>query len=68
MAVVNMLGKSHEKVGSYEYRMSRAMFNEINKKRSGVNKNMNPWTYALKVVNDEFNIKGKVTKIILVDE
>ena len=47
------------------YKMSRTMFNSIIKTRAGEDKKENPYSYAAKVVNQEFGLKGKVIRVIV---
>ena len=47
------------------YKMSRALFDSIAKTRSGKDKKANPYAYVMKVVNDEFGFRGKVTRLIV---
>lgn len=47
-----------------EYRMSKKMFDLLVKTRSSVaDKKMNPYAYVMKVVNNDFGLKGEVRKL-----
>lgn len=49
-----------------EYRMPRKMFNALVKTRNGEDKKMNPYTYVIKMVNEDFGILGEVNRIVLI--
>lgn len=46
-----------------EYRMSKKMFDAILGKRSEGQKRKNPKEFVIGVINEEFGLKGTVTKV-----
>jgi len=50
-----------------EYRMSKKMFDALLKDRSEEEKKNNPYAFILKVINQQFGIKGTVTHISIFD-
>ena len=50
-----------------EYRLSRTLFNSILDTRKGDEKKENPYKYAMKVINSNFNLYGHVTSLFIVD-
>lgn len=46
-----------------EYQMSRDMFNAMLKQRSEGEKKLNPYNYVMNVINEEWNLRGKVTRL-----
>lgn len=50
-----------------EYRMSKKMFDMLLKTRSNTeDKKMNPYAYVMKVINENFGLKGQVKKLHIV--
>lgn len=50
-------------VEQIEYRMPKKMFDLMVKTRSGADKKMNPYAYVMKVINNDFGLKGEVKKL-----
>ncbi len=51
-----------------EYQMTKRMFNTILEKRSEIEKKENPYSYVMKVINEEFGLRGKVTSIFIISQ
>lgn len=50
-----------------EYRMSKKMFDILVKTRNNSeDRKMNPYAYVMKVINNEFGLKGQVKKLHIV--
>jgi hypothetical protein len=47
----------------FEYNMSAEMAKDLLSTRKGTDKNMDPQTYLLKVVNEQFGLRLPVTKV-----
>lgn len=65
MAIVTKIGTTHEKCGYIEYKMPRQMADAYLKSRKGNDLKMRPIDYLCKVVNEEFNVKGYCSNVIL---
>lgn len=50
-----------------EYHMTKTMFNTLLKSRKESEKNMNPYEFVMKIINEQFGIKGEVTHISIYD-
>ena len=48
-----------------EYSMTKKMFNSILETRSDSDKNNNPYEYVMKVLNEEYGLRGTVSKVIV---
>ena len=46
-----------------EYQMTKKMFDALLKTRSETEKKLNPYVFVMKVVNEQFGVKGEVTHI-----
>jgi len=46
-----------------EYQMTKKMFDSLLKTRSESEKSMNPYAFVMKVINEQFGIKGQVTHV-----
>jgi len=51
-----------------EYKMSKAMFQAFLRDRPEDKKRGNPYTYMIDVINEQFGLKGKVTRVIIEEE
>ncbi len=51
------------KVNGVEYQMSKKMFDALLKSRHEDEKNVNPYEYVMKIINEGFGVKGTVTHI-----
>lgn len=47
------------------YQMTKTLFNNLLKARKGTELKMNPYKYVCNIVNEQFGIKGKITKITI---
>lgn len=56
--------KNEKSIG---YQLSRKMFNAILETRSEAEKKLNPYQYAMDYLNEQNNLRGKVTSIQVVD-
>ena len=50
-----------------EYQMTKNMFNALLKTRKSTEKNMNPYEFVAKIVNEQFGVKGTVTHITVTE-
>lgn len=48
------------------YQMSKKAFDAMLEKRSEIEKKENPYTYVMKIINEQYGLKGIVTSISLV--
>ena len=46
-----------------EYQMSKKMFDTLLKTRKEEEKKMNPYTFVMKIINEQFGVKGEVTHV-----
>ena len=46
-----------------EYQMTKKMFDALLKTRKEEEKKLNPYVFVMKIVNEQFGIKGEVTHI-----
>ena len=49
------------------YKMTRKMFNALLENRDDEERKQNQYEYVMKVINEEFGLKGKVTHIAIFD-
>ena len=64
MAVINKVGTLHEKAGFVEYKMPYAMAKSYLATRTDGEKKMPIEDFLVKIVNEQFNLKGQCVKVI----
>lgn len=64
--VISKMGSLHEKAGSIEYRMPKAMADAYLKSRKGEDAKMRPNDYLVKVVNEEFGFLHHCDSVAIV--
>lgn len=52
-------GENHDKIGSVEYRMPKALADNLLKERKGSDKKMQPQDYLIKYVNEDCHLLRK---------
>lgn len=50
-----------------EYQISRKLFKTILEDRSGTEKSENPYVYAMRVINEQFGLRGTVKHLVVID-
>lgn len=50
-----------------EYQISRKLFKTILEDRSGTEKSENPYVYAMRIINEQFGLRGTVKHLVIVD-
>lgn len=56
------------KNNALEYKMSKKMFDNLLTTRvTESDKKMNPYNYVIKVINEQFGLKGKVDHVLIFD-
>lgn len=49
------------------YKMTQRMFDALLEERTDEEKKKNPYAYVIKIINDQFGLKGQVTHIHIFD-
>lgn len=49
------------------YQMTRKTFNGILESRSGEDKKKNPYEYVADYINEQYNLRGKVVSVQVID-
>lgn len=60
---INIGGIAMKNNQALEYRMSKKMFDSLLAGRNEEEKKQNPYTYVAGIVNEQFGLKGTVTRI-----
>lgn len=48
-----------------EYKMSKSMFQALLRERKEDEVRLNPYSYVMKIINEQFGLKGTVTHVIV---
>lgn len=54
-----------KKNSSIEYKMSKAMFQSLLRDRAENEKKLNPYSYVMNILNEQYRLRGRVTRIII---
>ena len=49
-----------------EYQMNKKMFTDLLNRRTDMEEKENPYNYVIKVINEQFGLKGTVTQLSII--